>query len=131
MGNNGANGGDADGGWWDDIYHDSNSDQTVIVKTDDNFDRLFIDGDLRAYQSKGWGLRTFTDALVFDGYSNGAYLAAFGDQLQSLDFYLSQKKYVRSAEQASALMGAHVRLRIRQFCMRRLLCRWQSLLVVN
>jgi RHS repeat-associated protein len=110
MGNNPANHVDPDGGR-DDVFASINGKRTVIVKTNDNFDRLFIDGEFSGIHNKGWGLSTFFDAMVFDNYSPLAYVSAFGDQLQNENFFFKQLDYVRSREQQGALYGARVATR--------------------
>lgn len=107
MSNDPINRVDPDGGF-DDVYYNSKTNQTTIVKTNDNFDRFFIDGKFQTLQNKGWGLSVFSDATVFGSYSSSAFVSAFGDQLRSDEFFFQQLKYVRSEQANGALFGARV-----------------------
>ncbi len=82
--------------------------QTVIVKTNDNFDRVFIDGEFASLQNKGWGQSFFSDARIFNGPSALSFVSAFGDNLQNQDFFLNQLKYVRSENEKAALFASRV-----------------------
>ncbi|MGD9494543.1 MAG: RHS repeat domain-containing protein [Bacteroidales bacterium] len=67
---------DPNGMWLDDVFKNSETGEVSIVKTNDNFDREFVDGKEVAQHEKGWGEATYTNARkisVGDGW-NTQYL---------------------------------------------------------
>jgi RHS repeat-associated protein len=108
MSNSPINNVDPNGGW-DNVYTSTDPNkQTVIVKTNDNFDRVFINGEFSSLQNKGWGQSLFSDAIIFNSPSALSFVAAFGDKLQDQNFFLRQLQYTRSEQERGALFGARV-----------------------
>ncbi|MBS1543874.1 MAG: hypothetical protein JST14_09590, partial [Bacteroidetes bacterium] len=99
---------DQDGGL-DDVYaFTDKSKATSIVKTNKNYDRLFIDGEYFGRQNKGWGLSVFSDARVFSGYNFGFYSYTYGESLRIGNVLASLYKSAPSRTAQSELIKASI-----------------------
>ncbi|TRX46297.1 hypothetical protein FNH22_31175 [Fulvivirga sp. M361] len=85
MGNNPVNRVDPDGGL-DDVFYDSKTDQTRVVRTNDNFDRHFVDGKLVGYAGQGSWKAAFPGASVFNNYTS-FYQDVYGSRLLDENFF--------------------------------------------
>ena len=107
MGNNPVSSTDPDGGL-DDVYTSTSNKQTSIIKTNDNFDRVFIDGKLSAIQNKGWGQSMFSDARLFDSYNFDFYNQTCGAQLRDDNMFARLYKNAPSQEAQNNLFKASI-----------------------
>lgn len=107
MGNDPVNMTDPTGGSvLDDVYYDSKTDKTTVVKTNDNFDRLYVDGKLTAIQNQGWWKSVFPDAQVFNSY-NFDFYNSFGSRLRDDNLFVRLYKNAPSDNARGALFQAN------------------------
>lgn len=67
----------------DDVHYNTQTQKTTIKTTDDNYDKLYVDGKHIGNSGQG-GWKTYApDAQVFGEYSFGFYNAAYGSLLRN------------------------------------------------
>ena len=105
MGNNPVSRVDPDGGF-DDVNYNSKTGETTVHRTNDNFDRNFVDGKLVGYSGKGsWQFHS-PDATVAP--SRGHFLYdIFGSAWLDDNFFAAAMNMTKSVEDAKAVRMAH------------------------
>ncbi len=85
-GNNPLKNYEVDGAFFDDIFHNSFTDQTTVVQTSDPYDRYYVNGDFMGYSAPQSWQYSFPDAQVYSGYNALINTIAWENRRPSLDF---------------------------------------------
>lgn len=95
----------------DDVHYNTNTGKTTVVKTNDNYDEMYVDGKRTGYSSREAWKTYAPDAQVFDGYTSAFYSAAYGSLLRDGNVFARLHRNAPSTGVRSALMKATVQNR--------------------